>query len=92
MAAREAERPEERGTGKYEQLRARCKGPVPVPTAVAHPCDESSPGAAVEAAEIVLGAPVPIVLASRADNQRTRAASCAGAALYAQAWRASVAG
>jgi phosphate acetyltransferase len=44
-----------------------------------------------DAAGIVLGARVPIVLTSRADNQRTRMASCAIAALYAHALRARVA-
>jgi phosphotransacetylase len=39
----------EAGTGKYEQLLARCKGLEPVPTAVAHPCEESALGGAVEA-------------------------------------------
>ena len=40
-----------------------------------------------DAAGIVLGARVPIILTSRADNQRTRMASCAVAALYANARR-----
>jgi phosphotransacetylase len=39
----------ETGTGKYEQLLARCKGLEPVPTAVAHPCEESALSGAVEA-------------------------------------------
>src|SRR5438093_13033294 len=43
-------RTESRGTGKYEQLLARCKGMTATPTAVAHPCDDASPGAVVEAA------------------------------------------
>lgn len=38
-----------------------------------------------DAAGIVLGARVPIVLTSRADSVRTRLASCAVAVLYAQA-------
>lgn len=38
-----------------------------------------------DGAGIVLGARVPIILTSRADNQRTRMASCAVAALYANA-------
>lgn len=38
------------GTGKYEQLLARCKGLPPVPTAVAHPCEATALSAAVEAA------------------------------------------
>jgi phosphate acetyltransferase len=40
-----------------------------------------------DAAGIVLGARVPIILTSRADNLRTRLASCAVAALYAAALR-----
>ncbi|MBS0518477.1 MAG: phosphate acetyltransferase [Proteobacteria bacterium] len=40
-----------------------------------------------DAAGIVLGARVPIILTSRADNVRTRMASCAVAALYAHAQR-----
>jgi phosphate acetyltransferase len=43
-----------------------------------------------DAAGIVLGARVPIILTSRADNLRTRLASCAVAALYARAcWLAA---
>ncbi len=41
-----------------------------------------------DAAGIVLGARVPIILTSRADSVRTRLASCAVAALYANARRA----
>lgn len=41
--------------------------------------------ASAEAAGIVLGARVPIVLTSRADSVRARLASCAVAAVYAQA-------
>jgi phosphotransacetylase len=41
-----------------------------------------------DAAGVVLGARVPIILTSRADNERTRLASCAVAALYAMARRA----
>ena len=44
-----------------------------------------------DAAGIVLGARVPIVLTSRADSVRTRMASCAVALLYANARRQSVA-
>ena len=44
-----------------------------------------------DGAGVVLGARVPIILTSRADNQRTRMASCAVAALYANA-RAALAG
>jgi len=45
-----------------------------------------------DAAGIVLGARVPIILTSRADNVRTRMASCAVAALYCHAARMAVAG
>ena len=44
-----------------------------------------------DAAGIVLGARVPIILTSRADSVRTRMASCAIAALYAQARHAGLA-
>ena len=44
-----------------------------------------------DAAGIVLGARVPIILTSRADSLRARMASCAVAALYADARRRSVA-
>jgi phosphate acetyltransferase len=44
-----------------------------------------------DAAGIVLGARVPIVLTSRADSVRTRLASCAVAAIYANARRRTTA-
>jgi phosphate acetyltransferase len=44
-----------------------------------------------DAAGIVLGARVPSILTSRADNVRTRLASCAVAALYAHARRVAAA-
>jgi phosphate acetyltransferase len=44
-----------------------------------------------DAAGIVLGARVPIILTSRADNVRTRMASCAVAALYVHASRVDAA-
>ena len=37
------------GTGKYESLLQRCQSLSPVSTAVAHPCEESALGAAIEA-------------------------------------------
>lgn len=46
------------GTGKYERLLARCEGLAPIPTAVAHPCEESALAGAVEAAEKGLIAPL----------------------------------
>ena len=48
---------------KYEGLIARCQALTPVPTAVAHPCDESSLKSAVEAAE--LGILQPILVGPR---------------------------
>ena len=53
----------ERKHEKYERLIARCKALTPVPTAVAHPCDESSLRGAVEAAE--LGILQPILVGPR---------------------------
>jgi phosphate acetyltransferase len=50
----------ETGTGKYEQLLARCQGLEPVPTAVAHPCEESALAGAMEAA--AKGLIVPILV------------------------------
>ena len=47
--------------------------------------------ARADAAGIVLGARVPIVLTSRADSVRTRLASCAVAALYANSRRRTAA-
>ncbi len=44
-----------------------------------------------ESAGIVLGAKVPVILTSRADNEKARLASCAVAALY-RAWQHSSAG
>jgi len=44
-----------------------------------------------DAAGIVLGARVPVVLTSRADSVRSRMASCAAAVLYANARRTAVA-
>jgi phosphate acetyltransferase len=43
--------------------------------------------AKADAAGIVLGARVPIILTSRADSVRSRMASCAAAVLYAHARR-----
>jgi phosphate acetyltransferase len=44
-----------------------------------------------DAAGIVIGARVPIVLTSRADSVRSRMASCAVAVLYAHARRTTAA-
>jgi phosphotransacetylase len=55
------------GTGKYELLLARCRGLEPVPTAVAHPCEETALAAAVEAA--AKGLIVPILVGPAAKIQ-----------------------
>jgi phosphotransacetylase len=47
----------ETGTGKYERLLERCRDLEPVPTAVAHPCEETALQGAVEAAAKGLIAP-----------------------------------
>jgi len=39
----------ETGSGKYEQLLERCRGLEPIPTAVAHPCEETALAGALEA-------------------------------------------
>ena len=49
------------------------------------PAKELAFVALAEAAGLVLGASVPIILTSRADNEKARLASCAIAALY-RAW------
>lgn len=46
------------GTGKYEDLLAKCRGLDPIPTAVAHPCDLPSLSGAIEAASQRLIEPI----------------------------------
>jgi phosphotransacetylase len=46
------------GTGKYEQLLERCRAIAPVPTAVAHPCEETALAGPMEAAAKGLIAPI----------------------------------
>jgi phosphotransacetylase len=46
------------GTGKYEQLLVRCRSLAPVPTAVAHPCEETALSGAIEAAAKSLITPI----------------------------------
>jgi phosphate acetyltransferase len=46
------------GTGKYEQLLERCKSLDPVPTAVAHPCEETALAGAVQAGAMRLIEPI----------------------------------
>jgi phosphotransacetylase len=48
------------GTGKYEQLLVRCQALTPVPTAVAHPCEETALEGALDAG--VKGLITPILV------------------------------
>ena len=60
-------RAETRGSGKYERLLEHVRGMPAVSTAVAHPCDDASLGAALEAARAGIIAPI---LVGRADRIR----------------------
>ena len=53
------------GTGKYERLLARCESLAPVPTAVAHPCEQTALYGAIEAAEAGLITPLLVGPAAR---------------------------
>jgi phosphate acetyltransferase len=53
------------GTGKYEQLLARCQTLEPIPTAVAHPCEEMALLGALEAGEKGLITPILVGPARR---------------------------
>lgn len=57
------------GTGKYEQMLAKCKNLKPVPTAVVHPCEESALSGAIEAAN--LGLIIPILIGPRDKIEAT---------------------
>jgi phosphate acetyltransferase len=50
---------------KYQRLIDYCKSLPPLPTAVVHPCDQSSLGGAVEAAQLGLIAPILVGPAER---------------------------
>jgi phosphate acetyltransferase len=53
------------GTGKYEQLLAKCKALEPVVTAVAHPCEAAALAGAMEAAAQGLITPILVGPAAR---------------------------
>ena len=57
------------GTGKYEALLGRCRGFEPIPTAVAHPCEESALAGALEAAD--KGLIIPILVGPKARIEET---------------------
>lgn len=46
------------GSGKYDELLARCKGLPPIVTAVAHPCEHSALEGAIDAGKLGLITPV----------------------------------
>jgi len=56
---------EKRRHDKYQLLIERCKGLAPTPTAVAHPCDQSSLESALDAARQGLIAPILVGPAAR---------------------------
>ena len=58
---------------KYRQLIERCKALPPTPTAVAHPCDESSLKGAVNAAKAGLIAPILVGPAARIKEVAVKA-------------------
>jgi phosphotransacetylase len=60
------------GTGKYERLLERCKPLAAIPTAVAHPCEETALAGAVDAARLGLITPI---LVGPAEKIKTIAAA-----------------
>ncbi|HMF95421.1 MAG TPA: phosphate acetyltransferase [Vicinamibacterales bacterium] len=61
----------ETGTGKYEQLLARCQSFEPTRTAVAHPCEETALAAAIDAGK--QGLIIPILVGPTARIQEVAA-------------------
>ena len=59
----------ETGTGKYEKLLERCSSLAPVPTAVAHPCEETALAGAMDAG--AKGLIVPILVGPAAKIAET---------------------
>ncbi|MBI4889535.1 MAG: bifunctional enoyl-CoA hydratase/phosphate acetyltransferase [Acidobacteria bacterium] len=53
------------GSGKYDNLLARCKELPAIPTAVAHPCEQSALAGAVEAGQLGLIEPILVGPAAR---------------------------
>ncbi|HSE33435.1 MAG TPA: bifunctional enoyl-CoA hydratase/phosphate acetyltransferase [Pyrinomonadaceae bacterium] len=56
------------GTGKYERLLERCKALEAIPTAVAHPCEESALMGAVEAAQAGIISPILVGPAAKIEE------------------------
>jgi phosphate acetyltransferase len=60
------------GSGKYEQLLARCQTFEPIPTAVAHPCEETALAGAIDAAAQGLIVPILVGPATRIQEIATK--------------------
>ena len=56
------------GTGKYEQLLARCRNLEAVPTAVVHPCEQSALAGAIDAGAKGLITPILVGPAAKIDE------------------------
>jgi phosphate acetyltransferase len=61
------------GTGKYENLLEKCRSLDPIPTAVAHPCEETALSGAVEAGVLGLIAPILVGPAAKIAETARRA-------------------
>jgi phosphotransacetylase len=61
------------GTGKYEQLLERCSRLAAVPTAVAHPCEETALAGAIDAAGKGLIVPILVGPASKVQDVAKKA-------------------
>jgi phosphotransacetylase len=61
------------GTGKYEQLLLRCQSLEPIPTAVAHPCEESALAGAIEAGKKGLITPILVGPVARIQEVASKA-------------------
>jgi phosphotransacetylase len=68
----------EQGTGKYEQVLARCRGLEPVPTAVAHPCEATALAAALEAGAKGLITPILVGPAAKIREVAQRSSLALG--------------
>jgi phosphotransacetylase len=66
------------GTGKYEALLERCQGLEPIPTAVAHPCEETALAGALEAGSKKLIRPILVGPAARIQETAKKAGIALG--------------
>ena len=68
------------GTGKYEQVLERCRSLPAVPTAIAHPCEETALAGAIEAGEKGLIVPILVGPASKIQEIAQKAGISLGSA------------